>query len=202
MLQKLSLLPRATVFKMLSIFGIECWTWVVLAGAEDLSHCRVLIFSVLVDPVDWCVSLFLLGFRGPTLLLHEASFTFTFTSEQIGFWEPDDRLSCGPLAAVCGNGLHGAHQLPPASGPCACALRLPCFLSRPLHHLLLSSNITRPKPHPAFQSFFHYPVIFPVWHFLLSKWFRYLFTCLFYLDNRHFEHRAFIYFGPRPVPIS
>lgn len=38
---------------------------------------------------------FLLGFIIPTLLLCEAS--FTFISEQIGFCEPEDRLTCGPL---------------------------------------------------------------------------------------------------------
>lgn len=130
---------------MLSIFGIECWTWVVLAGAEDLSHCRVLIFSVLVDPVDWCVSLFLLGFRGPTLLLHEASFTFTFTSEQIGFWEPDDRLSCGPLAAVCGTGCTELISPLPTSGPCACAAVRRAFSPDLCIIYFSAQNATRPK---------------------------------------------------------
>lgn len=64
-------------------------------------------------------------------------------------------LPVGPLAALWELAAQSS-SAPSHLGTLACVLCLQRFLSRPLHHLLLSSNMTSPKPHPTFQSFFHY----------------------------------------------
>lgn len=97
--RSLAWLPTAATFREFCVFApsigfeqclLEQKTWII----------TVFWFFCLGGACGPACPFFLLEFMITTLLLYETS--FTLTAEQIGFCEPEDRVTCGSLAVSVG----------------------------------------------------------------------------------------------------